>query len=207
MPDISHVHVTKSRHVIPYGHFLNTADRLLEVGRSMDTTPSYFFLASLSFRAFALEAFLNHIGTSLFESWPEIERKLEPKSKLALIAEKLEIKVDYGSQPWQLVPELMGFRNQVVHGKSEVLTDEYVVPIEEHFEEVFVKFMWADWEEFSTEANASRVKRQLEELIRFMWKAAELEGDPLGLTVMQERSAKGMTKEELSNNSFNGRRR
>ena len=38
---------------------------------------------------------------------------LTTKGKLDLIAERLGIAVDYGSMPWQIVPEIVGVRNKI----------------------------------------------------------------------------------------------
>ncbi len=90
----------------------------------------------------------------MFKSLPELERKLPHRAKLALIAKELNLNVDYGKLPWQIVPKLFGFRDKVAHGKNEMLRLEKVVPHDDRYEELMHHFMFAEWQTFATEENA-----------------------------------------------------
>lgn len=172
------VRISKERQIITYCDFWNTSRFLLENGER-DARGSYYqFLGSLVFSAFAFEAFLNHIGEYLFSSWPELERRLSHRAKLALIAERLCIAVNYGSTPWQTIPKLFGFRDKVAHGKNEMLRLEDVVP-HDRYEELMHEFMFADWQKFANQRNASDVRKSLEEIMAIIHGLAGIEGDVL----------------------------
>lgn len=98
-----------------------TSDFLLRVGQQEATGSAHQFRASLVFRAFALEAFLNWLGQQLLPHWKYLER-LKPKEKLDVLAELVHVKPDYGSRPWQIVDHLFSFRNDIAHGKPEAPT-------------------------------------------------------------------------------------
>ncbi len=69
--------------------------------------------------ALTMEAVLNHIGKKLFEKdWEEVERSLNPKDKLKIIAEHSGVNIDLGSRPFQFLTENFKFRDDLVHAKS-----------------------------------------------------------------------------------------
>jgi hypothetical protein len=171
------VHISKERQLITYSDFWSTSRSLLESGKSDERGSYYQFLASLVFSAFAFEAFLNHIGEHLFSSWPELERRLSHRAKLALIGERLNVPIDYGRLPWQIIPKLFGFRDKVAHGKNEMLRLEKVVPHDDRYEELMHEFMFADWQKFATEQNASDVRKHLEEIMANLHKVANIESE------------------------------
>lgn len=183
------VRISKARQIITYCDFWNTSRFLLENGKC-DVRGSYYqFLGSLVFSAFAFEAFLNHIGENLFSSWPELERKLSHRAKLALIAERLNFAVDYGRQPWQTVPKLFGFRDKVAHGKNEMLRLEKVVPHDGRYEELMHEFMFADWQKYANDRNASDVRKYLEKIMVKIHGLADIEDDVLFSSGPQSGSA------------------
>lgn len=182
------VRISKKRQIITYCDFWNTSRFLLENGKRDERGSYYQFLGSLVFSAFAFEAFLNHIGEHLYSSWPELERKLSHRAKLALIAERLDFTVSYGRQPWQTIPKLFGFRDKVAHGKNEMLRLEKVVP-HDHYEELMHEFMFADWQKFASVRNASDVRKHLEQIMAKIHDLADIEGDVLFSSGSQSGSA------------------
>jgi hypothetical protein len=173
------IRISKERQLITYSDFWNTSKFLLENGQQHERGSYYQFLGSLVFSAFTFEAFLNYIGEHLFSSWPELERKLTHRAKLALIAEKLDFQIDYGRLPWQIIPKLFGFRDKVAHGKNEMLRLEKVVPHDDRYEELMHEFMFADWQQFATDQNASTVRKHLEEIMTSIHRMAKIENEHL----------------------------
>lgn len=174
---VASIHISKERQLITYSDFWSASRFLLESGKR-DERGSYFqFLASLVFSAFTFEAFLNHVGEHLFSSWPELERKLSHRAKLALIGERLSFPIDYGRLPWQIIPKLFGFRDKVAHGKNEMLRLEKIVSHDDRYEKIMHEFMFADWQNFATEQNASEARKHLEEIMASIHKAANIENE------------------------------
>jgi len=68
--------------------------------------------------AFSMEAALNHLGKKLFEYWEEVERDLKFDTKLLIIARHIGFDISRGLEPFQLLSEIIGFRNNLVHAKS-----------------------------------------------------------------------------------------
>lgn len=64
----------------------HTANCLLGAGQKEPKGSAHQFRASLVFRAFALEAFLNWLGYHLMPHWQYLER-LKPREKLDLLTD------------------------------------------------------------------------------------------------------------------------
>jgi hypothetical protein len=174
---VAKVRVKLERKVITYADFWRTSEVLLERAQAEPGGSYYFFLGSLVFSAFSLEAFLNHMGESLFDSWSDLEI-LAPRGKLIVICEHLGLKPKWNVQPWQTVPELAGFRNKIAHGKNALVRFEKTVS-RDKYEKLWKMFLFADWQKYASETNAVRVRKQLEALFRLIHEKANLEDDCL----------------------------
>jgi len=171
-----------------YAEHWNTSGFFLKQGRADIKGSYYMFLASLSYSAFALEAFLNHIGKGTFECWEDMDR-LSPKGKLNAICEKLSVQQDYSSLPWQVVPELIGFRNKSVHAKSQSLKSSKIVTEQDGYENLMHEFLVSDWMEFVTESNASKVRLNLEKIMQSIHEVSTYREDSLFSPGIQSSSA------------------
>lgn len=69
--------------------------------------------------AFSFEAYLNHVGAALLESWDVVEHKLGWSPKLSLLGELLALPIDWGRRPLQLLPAVFRFRDDIAHGKTK----------------------------------------------------------------------------------------
>lgn len=170
------IHITKERKVITYSDFWRASEYLLKRGQGEERGSYFLFLSSLVFSAFSLEAFLNHIGEHLFNSWGDLE-KLRPKAKVNIIAEKLNIKVDYGDTLWQIIPEVIGFRNKIAHGKNTLLREKRTIRANDKYEEIMHEFLFANWQNYATKENAIRVRQRLEEVFKIIHEKANIEND------------------------------
>jgi hypothetical protein len=170
------ISIKKERKIITYSELWRTSGYLLDLGLKDERGSYFMFLASLMFSAFSFEAFLNHIGEHLFSTWIDIE-KLSPKSKLNILCEKLAIEQDYGKMPWQIVPEIIGFRNKVAHGKNVLLKYEEIVQTTDEYEKILHKFMFAEWQEYVNSDNAIKVRKHLEDLLSTVHAAVGIEDD------------------------------
>ena len=183
------VKITKERKLITYSDLWRTSEVLLDRAKAEPVSSYYTVLASLAFSAFALEAFLNHIGEHLFTTWREME-PLSPKAKINVLCERLALTPKWGAQPWQVVPEIIGFRNKLAHGKNEVLRFEDVVEKDEKYDDIWREFLFADWQRYATAENAERVRKQLTALFTMIHARAGIEEDWLFRHGSQTGSAK-----------------
>ena len=167
------VRVNKELKLISYAEHWHTANCLLDRARSEKKGSYHQYLACITFVAFTLEAFLNHIGEGLFKSWQDLET-LNVRGKINIIAEKLNIEINYGTLPWQIVPELVAFRNKVAHGKNDRLFEEVVLP-QDKYDEYLNEFLKSDWQKTATLANAEKFIKNVNELCEIVWVAAGYE--------------------------------
>ena len=161
------VRTKRERHLVTYSEHWHTSKTLLKNGIENKTGSYHQFLGSIVFTAFALEAFLNHVGESLYKSWPELE-KLTPKGKIDLITESLGITVDYGSMPWQIVPEIFAIRNKIAHGKNELLQDERMLSVDT-YDEKMGEMLLASWQSYCSRENAEKARDKVEEICKAIW--------------------------------------
>ena len=164
--------VTKERNVTTYAEMWHTSYCLLVKGREELKMSVHQFRASLIFTAFTIEAYLNHIGAIIFFCWEDLER-LSPKQKLNIIAERLNIKIDYGKRPWQIMKKLFQFRNDIAHGKSLKVKSEKILPLEEHSDVDFSELLERTrWEKYCTEENAVRAREDVEAIVKIIHSTA-----------------------------------
>lgn len=184
---IAKVRATRSRKLITYADHWHTANTLDKLAREDPKGSFHKYLASILFRAFALEAFLNHLGEEQFKCWADLER-LSPKAKLNIIAENAGVEPKYGSMPWQIVPKLIAIRNKVAHGKNELLEDERILSADDYDREMG-EMLKAEWQEFASEANGTLIERQLTDLMLQLWTACGHSVESLFVSGMQVGSA------------------
>ena len=95
--------------------------------RQAETDASGSFQASLVASLFAyltIEAFVNYLGEVAFglEKWQRnFSRGLSTKAKVVLIADKINIEVDWGAEHFSMFSNLRKLRHGVVHGNAEYL--------------------------------------------------------------------------------------
>lgn len=151
----------------------HTANCLLETGQQRATASTHQFRASLVFRAFALEAFLNWLGPQLIPHWSYLER-LKPREKLELLNDLVRVTPDYSSRPWQIVRELVAFRNDLAHGKPESLKMDGMEDLNEVLDRNLSQTIHTEWERFCTEENAVRAREDVEKIAALLYEKAKV---------------------------------
>lgn len=125
-----------------------------------DESVFYYCMSSILSAAFCVEAYLNHVGKELFPFWKDLERQLNTKGKIQLIAhhESVGVSLDFSCRPDQSLVDLRKFRDQLVHGKTAERS------IERHVGERSSSLM-PYWEELCTLENAKRFLSDVESVI------------------------------------------
>lgn len=180
--------------MITYSEHWHSSRTFLKLGIENPKGSYHQFLGSIVFTAFTLEAFLNHVGEALFKSWPELE-KLTPKGKIDVIAEKLGIAVNYGSMPWQIVPEIIGVRNKIAHGKNELLQDERMLTVDT-YDEKMGEILRAPWQNYANQKSAERAREKVEEICKTIWAKTSFKEHELFRSGMQSGSAEFVAETE-----------
>jgi hypothetical protein len=111
--------VSKQRTIHTYSELWHASQCVLEAGIQEPRGSSWQFLSSTVLTAFAFEAYLNHVGPTVFSCWEQLER-LPPWSKFELLCESLSVSFPDGpgKRPLQSVIKLLEFRNTMAHGRS-----------------------------------------------------------------------------------------
>lgn len=101
-----------------YSEMWHASDCVLKAGLAEPRGSTWQFLSSTLLTAFAFEAYLNHVGPTVFSCWEELER-LPPWSKFELLCETLGVQFPNGRgmRPLQTIVELLEFRNTMAHGR------------------------------------------------------------------------------------------
>lgn len=159
-----------------YAEMWHSSLCLLEKGCEADEGSYYQFMASLVFTAFTLEAYFNHIGSQLFICWSDIER-LGPTEKLNVIAERLGVRIEYGKRPWQVMKHLFGFRNDIAHGKSQLIKRSKVVSHRNFSDIRLGEQLRTEWEIYCTKRNAQKAREDVEKIINELHKAGKFKPD------------------------------
>jgi hypothetical protein len=175
---VKKAHVIEKRELRTQSELWHTANCLLEAGQKERKAAAHQFRASLVFRAFSLEAFLNWLGQHIVPHWSYLER-LKPREKLDLLTDIIQVTPDYGSRPWQIVKDLFAFRNDVAHGKPESLQAESEVNLLEFLNRNLGDIAQAEWEKFGTEENAVRAKEDVEKIATLLYEKAQVKHEGL----------------------------
>ncbi len=180
--------IQKEREVNTYADMWHTSHCLLDKGIEDQKGCYHQFIASLIFTAFTLEAYFNHIGPQLFKCWSDLER-LGPKEKLNIIAERLEIKIDYGKRPWQVMKNLFGFRNDIAHGKSQIIKIAKTIPHRKFSDVRLGERVQTEWEKYCTQTHARKAREDVEAIINELHRIGKFKSDYPFFTGIQRHSA------------------
>lgn len=172
------VKVTSDREVKTYSEFWHTSSCLLEMAKDFEKGSFHLVMSSLVFTAFSFEAFLNHIGSKVFLCWDDLE-KLNPKEKLNVIAEKLNIDAEYGKQPWQIINQLFKFRNEIAHGKTKYISMSKIESLEKYNKYYGPGSYRAEtnWEKYCTVENAVLARTNVVSMVNILISAANLKNE------------------------------
>lgn len=166
--------ISKERQVNTYAEMWHASNVMLGKATENPEGSFYQLMASLIFTAFTLEAYLNHIGQSIFKCWDDLEQ-LPPKRKLNLITEKLRIEKDDSKRPFQTVARLFKFRNDVAHGKTVRLQSQKqikVVDLDRTLNQRLGEHLETPWQKYCSLRNAERAREDVKIIIQKLHKAS-----------------------------------
>lgn len=166
--------VTGDGEFYTYQYLLVAAKHLLGIKKEKGKFSRNMLVMMLS--ALSIEAYLNHIGSFLLETWKEIEKSLSPKSKLKLISEISKIDIDFGVMPFQKFDEIFKYRNEIVHGKTIKSKDVVNVKGSSMPYQVQPKL-----EKITTTDNAKQYSKLSNEMIDFLYDNSTIDLPPIGL--------------------------
>jgi hypothetical protein len=174
------VPVTGSRSFYAYAHLREMAWNAYKAAEAVEEGRYLHCQAAVVFCAFALEAYLNHIGVRRVKSWDLLERKLSWREKLDFIGRELSTTFDRGRQPFQAMVGAFAFRDRLAHGKSvadEAFEGEYTLG--SHDRDSYLDPEWLT--EFQSLEKTKAMLQDMESALGQLQAAAGLGSEPLGL--------------------------
>lgn len=139
----------------PYSTFANGAYFFYKKMQEEEEGRSFYIIGTILFSAFAMEAYINHIGKLKIENWEEIEKSFSPKQKIKHLIDELNLEVDLGAPPCQIFHDLFQFRKLIVHGKTKVIEHEFVTE-RNVTKDFFPTELKSEWECNTTLENGKR---------------------------------------------------
>jgi hypothetical protein len=158
-----------TRNLKMYAELWHAANSLQKVARLEVRGSHYTELSSLVMRAFALEAFLNHMGEGVLQLWKRKDRR-SVREKLENVTSHLGLSMDPLVRPYSTVTGLIKFRNTLAHGR----TTELHGSVEYDPTDVFGRQLKAEFEQFNTEENRAIVEADVAAIIESIHAAAGL---------------------------------
>jgi hypothetical protein len=173
--------VTKQRTVYTYAELWHASECLLAMGIENPKGSMFQFLSSAILTAFALEAYLNHVGAATFKCWQQLDR-LPPWSKMELLFEELGVAFPAGTnaRPLQTVAKLLRFRNTMAHGRSHEIEAKPIMRTTENYLSAYYERLLTDWEDLvQTDTFAKRAREDVGDVLRRLHDARRDKKEPL----------------------------
>jgi hypothetical protein len=144
--------VEAKRTVFTFAFLSGAAYHAISDGKARREGSFFEWMTAAVFSAFALEAYLNHLGPQRFKCWEELER-LSLEAKLSLILEDLGKHPSFSRRPFQTIKVLLRLRNALAHGRTELVEEE---TIQHLLAGERPRYPAATWEKLCTERDAAR---------------------------------------------------
>ncbi len=178
MSDDDKLFVSRERHFFAHHMLLSAAYTAVN---NLDTNKNGWFdksLIAITLSALAVEALANAFGKRLVKGWEDFERA-PPRAKLRLVCNELQLKLDFGKEPWTTVKWLLKFRNEIAHAKPMIIRTDHVLTHDE-FEKYRMDRPASELEEQITVKNAKRAYAAVNRL-KDIWCSRIDPGESFGL--------------------------
>lgn len=162
--------VSRSRDVNMFGELSHANRVLLDNAKQKKDGYFYEIMSSLIVAAFKHEAFVNHLGYALLPNWHDLERKRHSDKHNAILKE-IGLSIDKGQRPFQTLHDLFDARNEIAHGKPQLLTHDSVVENGTR-EEMRRRKPFTKWESLCTLEFAQLAYDDTEEIAKLLWTSA-----------------------------------
>ena len=152
------------------------AAHMLELAGSSDDGQLYNLISGITFSAFTLEAYFNHLGAHLHDDWLKKERRLPKLQKYKSFCKDLDIEFDFNKRPYSTITKMFSFRDTMAHGKTT--SDEINKEIAIESDNPTNFSVGAPWLEFSTIENAKMVLEDMQSVVKELHLAAGFKRNP-----------------------------
>jgi len=170
------VKVKRSREVKPFNELASANYVILDNAKQNRAGCFYEYLTSIMLSAFSFEAYLNQIGSKLFDYWDQMER-LPWRNKMTIITAHLKLGIDQKRRPFKTISSLFKFRNMIAHCKPELLNTETIE--EGNMEEIRRKKPLTEWENLCSLEFAQQAYDDVGKLVKMIHDKAGFSIDDL----------------------------
>jgi hypothetical protein len=134
----------------------------------------YNCMIVMVFSAFALEAYINHLGEKYIHDWERYEKKkFKDKLKHVFLTTSYTTKLE--SKPFCYIDEIFDYRKQIVHGRTEKIINRQKLIIGD-----IPKLPETEWQKHTNLMNAEKFRNRVEEIIEKLSLEVESQDFPLG---------------------------
>jgi len=166
-----------SRTIRPYIDLFEISQIWLEIATNEEEGNLYNCIVSMVFCAFSLEAYLNHLGSIKLENWNSIERKICREGKLKKICNLYNVSINKRKTPYRYFDEILDFRDQIVHAKTEIFTDKTT---KINLNKKRPELPEAKWEKMANSDRAGEFVKHTKEIIISLHKLTGASNNPFG---------------------------
>ncbi len=152
------------------------AKHMLKQANESEDGQLYNIISCITYCAFTLEAYFNHLGSERNSEWNEIERNIPKSKKYELFCKSLGLKYDLSEKPYKTMTEVFSYRDQMAHGKTTI--DIIGKSIEGDVDDLNSFPVGPDWKEYSTIDNANAALSDIKSIILELHNAAGFTNDP-----------------------------
>lgn len=112
--------ITGSGNVYTFAYLHRGSRHFMEMAELTEEGRIYNLISAMIYCAFTLEALIHHIGEmKMGMIWSCHERK-SPKEKLRVLKKEYRWDIDLGKRPFQTFHSIFSYRDDIVHGKTEI---------------------------------------------------------------------------------------
>lgn len=110
---------TGSHTVLPFLYLRQCAGFHLQESERTEQNPFHSAMSCIIFSAFTMEAFLNYVGSCVFDFWDELERHLTSVNKINVICSQLKIRPDFSDRPFQSLEQAFNLKYYLNQGRID----------------------------------------------------------------------------------------
>ena len=168
---------SSKREVRTFAELHHASNVLLQTALEHVKGNRYTVMSSLLLRAFAFEAYLNHLGERHLNLWDATTERLAWHEKFGMVCNGINFKPDVSQRPYQTLKRLFRFRNALAHGKSETITAGGETRSDR---DPKLALCWptTHWEKYCTLKNAQRAQADIMAIIEDLHARVGLKGRP-----------------------------
>ena len=166
--------------IFPFVYLKECAQFHLKESENSQEGHFHSSMSCIIFSAFTMEAFLNYMGSCVFDFWDELERHLTSVNKLNVICSQLNIQSDFSDRPFQSFVKAFNLKNYLNQGK--IVSYSQTAPLAS----AGYAAGWTGWEERCTPEQAREIYEDMLRIMKVLDQEVEGETSPLSIEEMSQ---------------------